>query len=143
LPGPFNGDKEEGSMTEISEEEKTIPFYPDHIKTEAIVTVVILLIAFGIGVIALFNPIGVDEPADPMTTPAHTKPEWYFLFLYEILKYVPKTLGSILPFVGLLILTVWPFLDSKEDNRTAKRKRIILVSLVMLAIILLTIIGGS
>jgi quinol-cytochrome oxidoreductase complex cytochrome b subunit len=130
-------------MTEISEEEKTIPFYPDHIKTEAVVTVVIGIIALAIGVVALFNPIGMDEPADPMTTPAHTKPEWYFLFLYEILKYIPKSIGSLLPFVGLFILTIWPFLDRKKDTKDARRNRIIVVIITMAAIILLTIIGGS
>ena len=130
-------------MTEISEEEKTIPFYPDHIKTEAIVTVVIGIIAIAIGVIAMFNPIGMEEPADPMRTPAHTKPEWYFLFLYEILKYIPKAIGSVLPFVALLIITIWPFLDRKEDTKAARRNRIILVVISMAAIILLTIIGGS
>ena len=130
-------------MTEISDEEKTIPFYPDHIKTEAIVTVVIVIVALAIGVFALFNPIGMDDPADPMTTPAHTKPEWYFLFLYEILKYVPKAIGSLLPFVGLFILTIWPFLDRKQDTKIARRNRIIVVIIAMAAIILLTYIGGS
>jgi quinol-cytochrome oxidoreductase complex cytochrome b subunit len=130
-------------MTEISEEEKTIPFFPDHIKTEAVVTVVIVIIVMAIGVFAIFNPIGVDEPADPMTTPAHTKPEWYFLFLYEILKYVPKSVGSLLPFVGLFILIIWPFFDRKEDTKIARRNRIIVVIIAMAAIILLTFIGGS
>lgn len=130
-------------MTEISEEEKTIPFYPDHIKTEAIVTVVITIIAIAIGIIGIFNPIGMEEPADPMRTPAHTKPEWYFLFLYEILKYIPKTIGSLLPFVGIGILIIWPFLDRKQDSKKAQRNRIILVVFVMAAVILLTIIGGS
>ena len=34
-------------MTEISEEEKTIPFYPDHIKTEAVVAIVIIIALIG------------------------------------------------------------------------------------------------
>lgn len=130
-------------MAEISEEEKTIPFFPDHIKTEAVVAVVIVIIAIAIGILGLINPIGMEDPADPMITPAHTKPEWYFLFLYEILKYIPKWVGSILPFLGLLLLTIWPFLDRKQDSQVAKRNRIILVAIVMAAIILLTIIGSS
>ena len=130
-------------MTEIPEEEKTIPFYPDHIKTEAIVAVVIVIIAIAIGALALFNPIGMDEPANPMVTPAHTKPEWYFLFLYEILKLVPKALGSLLPFVGLFILAIWPFLDRKKDTKIARRNRIIIATVIMAAVILLTIIGAT
>jgi quinol-cytochrome oxidoreductase complex cytochrome b subunit len=129
-------------MTDISEEEKTIPFYPDHIKTEAVVAIVIILLAIAIGVFSMFYPVGIDEPADPMSTPSHTKPEWYFLFLYEILKYIPKTIGSIIPLIGLLLLMIWPFIDRKADSKKARRNRIVLSFVVMSAIIALTLIGG-
>lgn len=129
-------------MTEISEEEKTIPFYPDHIKTEAVVAIVIIILAIAIGVFSMFYPVGIDEPADSMSTPSHTKPEWYFLFLYEILKYVPKAIGSIIPFIGLLFLMLWPFLDRKADSKKARRNRIVLSFVVISAIIVLTLIGG-
>jgi quinol-cytochrome oxidoreductase complex cytochrome b subunit len=126
---------------EVPEEEKTIPFFPDHLLTEARVAVVILLIIVGIGIFALRSPVGLGEPADPMNTPAHTKPEWYFLFLYEILKYVSKSVGSILPFVAVFILLIWPFIDRKTDNKRARRIRIILVMVVMLAVIGLTLLS--
>jgi quinol-cytochrome oxidoreductase complex cytochrome b subunit len=129
-------------MTEIPEEEKTIPFYPDHIKTEAVVAIVIIILAFAIGVFSMYYPVGIDEPADPMSTPSHTKPEWYFLFLYEILKYIPKTIGSIIHFIGLFLLIIWPFIDRKADSKKARRNRIVLAFVVMTAIIALTLIGG-
>lgn len=130
-------------MTEskVPQEEKTIPFFPDHLLTEARVAVVILFIIVGIGIIALRSPVGLGEPADPMNTPAHTKPEWYFLFLYEILKYVPKSVGAILPIMAVIVLAFWPFIDRKTDNQRSRRMRIILAIVVILAIIGLTLLS--
>ena len=66
---------------EIHSEEESVPFYPDHVSTEAKVVVGVSALALIIGLIGLFYPVGLGEPADPMNTPAHVKPEWYFLGL--------------------------------------------------------------
>jgi quinol-cytochrome oxidoreductase complex cytochrome b subunit len=129
------------SETEISPEEKTIPFFPDHIRTEAYVTLGILGLVFIVGVLGSIFPIGLQAPADPMDTPAHAKPEWYFLFLYQMLKYVSKTAGVVIPVVGLIILTIWPFVDRGEDTHKARRIRWILVIVAVAAIITLTLLG--
>jgi quinol-cytochrome oxidoreductase complex cytochrome b subunit len=76
-----------------------------------------------------------------MNTPAHAKPEWYFLFLYQMLKYVSKTAGVVIPVVGLIVLTIWPFLDRREDTIKARRIRWILVAIALSAIIALTVLG--
>ena len=76
-----------------------------------------------------------------MNTPAHAKPEWYFLFLYRLLKYVSKTAGVVIPIVGLIILTIWPFLDRGQDTVRARRIRWILVVVAMTGIIALTVLG--
>ncbi len=124
-----------------SPEDKTIPFFPDHITTEAKVAVGIFILMGMIGVIGVFNPLGLGEPADPMNTPAHAKPEWYFLFLYQMLKYVPKTLGVLLPTLAILVLVLWPFFDAKEDSRRAVRFRWFLSIAVLAFIIVFTILG--
>jgi menaquinol-cytochrome c reductase cytochrome b/c subunit len=124
-----------------NEEDKTIPFFPDHVRTEFRVTIAIIVLAMIVGVIGLISPVGLGEPADPMDTPAHTKSEWYFLFLYQFLKYVPKTIGVLIPIAGLIILLLWPFLDRREDSHRARRGRIILSIVVMVVIITLTIFG--
>jgi quinol-cytochrome oxidoreductase complex cytochrome b subunit len=126
---------------ETEQEEKTIPFYPDHLLNEAKLALAILGIVIAVGVLALWFPVGQGEPADPMNTPAHAKPEWYFLFLYQILKYLPKTLGVILPIIGLMILIVWPFLDRREDTKRARRVRLILSIIGVAAIIVLTLLS--
>merc|ERR1712117_514582 len=49
-------------------------------------------------------------PANPMVTPVHIQPEWYFLFAYAILRSIPSKLGGVLALVlSVLILAVIPF----------------------------------
>ena len=129
------------SEDEVPQEEPTIPFFPDHFLTEAKVAIVFIILAFVVGIIALSHPVGIGDPADPMRTPANAKPEWYFLFLYEMLKYLPKTLGVVLPILGILVLVLWPFLDRREDTKRARRFRMIAAAVIMTAIILLTLLG--
>ncbi len=126
---------------EPDREEGTIPFYPDHLWNEAKLAIVILVLVIAVGVIALWFPVGQGEPADPMNTPAHAKPEWYFLFLYQMLKYLPKTLGVILPILGAMVLIVWPFLDRREDTKRARRVRLILSIIGVTVIIVLTMLS--
>lgn len=129
------------SETEISPEEKTIPFFPDHIRTEAYVAAGILVLVFIVGILGSMFPVGLQAPADPMDTPTHAKPEWYFLFLYQLLKYVSKTAGVVIPVLGLIVLAVWPFLDRGQDTTKARRIRWILVIVTLAVILGLTVLG--
>jgi ubiquinol-cytochrome c reductase cytochrome b subunit len=72
--------------------EDSVPFYPDHVSNEAKVVIGISILALGIGLIGLFAPIGLGEPADPMNTPAHIKPEWYFWVYTSYLSIFQKQL---------------------------------------------------
>lgn len=128
-------------MTQSNDEKETIPFYPDHVRTEAIALIGILALVVVIGVVGSFTPVGLGPPADPMDTPEDIKPEWYFLFLYELLKYVPKTLGAMLPVIGAAVLLLWPFLDRRADSRRARTIRIVLVIVAIVAVIGLTVMG--
>jgi quinol-cytochrome oxidoreductase complex cytochrome b subunit len=59
-------------------------------------------------------------PADPMVTPPHIVPEWYFLPFYAILRAVPDKLGGVLAmFAAILVLFVLPWLDTSKV-RSAK-----------------------
>ncbi len=54
-------------------------------------------------------------PANPLVTPAHIVPEWYFLPFYAILRAIPdKLFGVIAMFASLLILFVLPWLDTSK-----------------------------
>lgn len=124
------------------DQEGSVPFFPDHVRTEAVVVVIILVIAGLIGAVALFSPVGLGDPADPMNTPAHVKPEWYFLALYQVLKFVPKTMGVVVPILLVLIMFAWPFIDRKQDRSPKTlRYRFIFVTISMIVLIALTIWG--
>lgn len=131
-------------MAEIESptEENSIPFYPEHVGNEAKVVLGVAVVAIVIGLIGLFSPVGLGEPADPMNTPAHVKPEWYFLGLYQLLKYISKTAGAVLPIAGVLVITFWPFIDRKPDtSRRSYRNRAIGVAVFMVLLIVMTIWG--
>lgn len=49
-------------------------------------------------------------PANPLVTPAHIQPEWYFLFAYAILRSIPNKLGGVIALVSsILVLITIPF----------------------------------
>ena len=120
----------------------TIPFYPDHVLTEFWVAVGLLVIIIIIGLIGMFSPVGIGDPADSMDTPAHVKPEWYFLALYKLLKFVPKSAGAVGPVIALILLTLLPFIDSKPDkSKKSQRIRFFTVLVLLVISIALTIWG--
>lgn len=124
------------------QEENSVPFYPDHVTLEAKVALGFGILVVLIGVLGLFFPVGLGTPADPMDTPIHVKPEWYFLFLYQLLRFIPKTIGATAPVIAILLLAVWPFLDSKPDSsKKTSRIRLWFSAAVILIIIALTIWG--
>ena len=123
-------------MTDTNDkQEKTIPFFPDHFMNEFRMTIAIAVIILVIGVVGLAYPVGLGEPADPLRTPEHIKPEWYFLALYQLLKYVPKTAGVLAPIIGMIIVFIWPFIDKKTD--TKRQMRIRLIGSILFTIILI------
>lgn len=128
--------------TDTHSSENSVPFYPDHVTSEAKVVIGVTTLALVIGLIGLFAPIGLGEPADPMNTPAHIKPEWYFLGLYQLLKYISKTAGAVLPVIAVIVMTIWPFIDRKPDQSSkAYRWRAIFVTVFMVILIAMTIWG--
>ena len=138
-------------MSDIEQKtEDSIPFFPDHIKTEFYVVLGVLAVVLIIAIVGMIKPIGLGEPADPLNTPLHVKPEWYFLALYQILKKIPplvlgiqgKIIGVVVPIVLVGLILIWPFLDHKPDkSRKIYRIRMAFVIIAVITIIALTIWG--
>ena len=137
------------TTTNPETEKEGVPFFPDHFMTEFYVVIGIIVLAIIIGVLGMLFPVGLQAPADPLDTPLHVKPEWYFLALYQLLKYVPPTVlginGPMFAVVAivlaLLVVTIWPFLDRKADSKKAMRIRAIGVAVFVVLAIVLTIWG--
>lgn len=101
-----------------------VPFYP-YFFVKDLFAFFCLLIVFGYFV--FFNPnyLGHPDnyiPADPIHTPAHIVPEWYFLPFYAILRSIPNKAGGILGMLGsILILFTLPYFNTSEVRNTTYR----------------------
>ena len=126
-----------------NQSEKSVPFYPDHLALEAKVALAVGFLVIIIGVIGIFAPVGLGAPADPMDTPEHIKPEWYFLSLYQLLRYIPETIGASLPVVLIIGLLIWPFLDNKPDTSKKSTRTRFWISLVAVIILIALTIWGE
>ncbi|WP_439577257.1 cytochrome b [Elioraea sp.] len=93
----------------------TIPFHPYYTIKDSF-GLVIFLIVFAFFVFFAPNYMGHPDnyiPANPLVTPAHIVPEWYFLPFYAILRAVPDKLGGVvLMFASIFVLFVLPWLDT-------------------------------
>jgi len=119
-------------MSEKQDRKKLIPFFPDYILDELIAWYIALALLV---VLASLFPAGLEEHADPLSTPAHIKPEWYFLFLYQALKLVPRIVGVLAPGIGIVLLILLPFIDRKRDRSMRDRIGQIVVGLIIVILI--------
>lgn len=103
---------------------KKMPFYPHFVVEDLKVIYFFLAILF---VFVFFYPqisFPPDsfDPANPLSTPEHIKPEWYFLANYQLLKLVPSEfLGIMLQGALAALLFFLPFIDRSEERRAWKR----------------------
>ena len=99
------------------EEERTVPFFPDFALREAIVALLYLAVLL---VIASLTDPPLEEVADPTAAGYIPRPEWYFLWLFQTLKYFKgpyEVAGTfVLPTVAIGILVAAPFLDLREPR---------------------------
>jgi quinol-cytochrome oxidoreductase complex cytochrome b subunit len=98
-------------------------FYPEQAFKDAVAVFVAFAFLFGMAVLA---KVPLDRLADPTDTTAVPRPEWYFLFLFEILKFFQAALepiGSVLlPTLAILFLFALPFLDRRPLRVLSERK---------------------
>nr|USH58162.1 cytochrome b [Menura novaehollandiae]USH58214.1 cytochrome b [Menura novaehollandiae] len=124
-----------------------IPFHP-YYSTKDILGFALMLLL--LATLALFSPnlLGDPEnftPANPLVTPPHIKPEWYFLFAYAILRSIPNKLGGVLALAAsVLVLFLMPFLHkSKQRSMTFRPLSQILFWTLVANILILTWVGSQ
>lgn len=102
--------------------EKGVPFFPDIIFKDAVVSLVVFLILVAL---TYFVGVHVEERANPSDANYTPKPEWYFLFLFQLLKYFPGNLevigAVILPGLFVVLLLVLPFIDKSPKRHFRNR----------------------
>nr|APU53094.1 cytochrome b [Microtus cabrerae]APU53201.1 cytochrome b [Microtus cabrerae]APU53202.1 cytochrome b [Microtus cabrerae] len=124
-----------------------IPFHP-YYTVKDFLGVLILLMAFMI--LTLFFPDALGDPdnytpANPLNTPPHIKPEWYFLFAYAILRSIPNKLGGVLALIlSILILAAMPYLHTSKQRTLTFRPITQSIYWILVAdLLILTWVGGQ
>nr|AAV70649.1 cytochrome b [Pica pica jankowskii] len=124
-----------------------IPFHPYYSIKDLLGFALMLVL---LATMALFSPnlLGDPEnftPANPLATPPHIKPEWYFLFAYAILRSIPNKLGGVLALAAsVLILFLIPLLHvSKQRSMTFRPLSQILFWALVTDLLILTWIGSQ
>ncbi len=119
-------------------------FYPSFLFKEIVVMMLIfILVAI---ILALVLPVGLGDPADPTDNLFVPKPEWYFMSLYQLLKFFPGKLEfiatAVIPTGGIVILLLVPFIDKNPEKQPGKRPLAMLLMLFCVgAVIALTLMG--
>lgn len=97
-----------------------IPFHPYFVFKDIVGFIIILTALI---VLTLLNPYLLGDPdnfipANPLSTPAHIQPEWYFLFAYAILRSIPNKLGGVIALaISIVILLILPFTHKRKFRR--------------------------
>nr|YP_010329926.1 cytochrome b [Neocerura liturata]UNP54675.1 cytochrome b [Neocerura liturata] len=123
-----------------------IPFHPFFTFKDLIGFIMILMMLI---MLTLINPYLLGDPdnfipANPLVTPVHIQPEWYFLFAYAILRSIPNKLGGVIALImSILILIILPITFNKkiQGMQFYPINQMLFWTLIMM-IILLTWIGA-
>uniref|UniRef100_F8RLF6 Cytochrome b n=1 Tax=Lepus yarkandensis TaxID=301146 RepID=F8RLF6_LEPYA len=131
----------------IPSDSDKIPFHPYYTIKDVLGFLMVILLLM---LLVLFSPDLLGDPdnytpANPLNTPPHIKPEWYFLFAYAILRSIPNKLGGVLALVmSILILAIIPFLHmSKQRSMMFRPISQVLFWILVADLLTLTWIGGQ
>ncbi|MBR7621090.1 cytochrome b N-terminal domain-containing protein [Phenylobacterium sp. 20VBR1] len=130
----------------VKSKEDTVPFHPYYTVKDGFAISVFLLM-FATFVFFLPNALGDAVnyvPANPLVTPAHIVPEWYFLPFYAILRAVPdKLTGVLMMFGAIAMLFILPWLDtSKVRSMRYRPTAKLYFGIFVLACLILGYCGG-
>jgi quinol---cytochrome c reductase cytochrome c subunit, bacillus type len=140
------------------------PFFPFAMFHDTVVNLLIVLIIVAMAVVwhATAGPINAAHPtgqngllgplyelkANPAVQSTEPRPEWYFLFLFELLR-IFKTPAElilatiIIPTIWMVLLVAWPFLDRGRDRRLSRRPWGVALGLTVPACLIALTIAGS
>jgi quinol-cytochrome oxidoreductase complex cytochrome b subunit/cytochrome c553 len=119
-------------------------FYPYYLAKDAVAVLLAFLVVV---VLAWKFPVEIGEIADPASISYNPRPDWYFLFLFQALKYFPGSLESVaavvLPGLALVILICVPFFDRRMRQHPLDRPIAALLAISALGgVLALTVIGA-
>nr|ASM82811.1 cytochrome b [Neoperla sp. FS-2017] len=101
----------------INSDVDKIPFHPYFSFSDIVGFLILIMI---LTILTLLDPYLLGDPdnftpANPLVTPVHIQPEWYFLFAYAILRSIPNKLGGVIALVlSIAILFILPFSNTSK-----------------------------
>nr|WBR35156.1 cytochrome b [Leptocorisa oratoria] len=99
-----------------------IPFHP-YFSIKDLMGMMFTLTMFSLLILLEPRMLGDPEnfiPANPLVTPVHIQPEWYFLFAYAILRSIPNKLGGVVAMIlSIIIITILPITNKSKFQTTA------------------------
>lgn len=107
------------SAEQLKAEEE--PFWPKQLLKDGVVWLVFIV---GLGIWSYYTPAPLEAQADP-SQPYEARPEWYFMFYFQLLRYFEGPLEVVgtffVPLAFFLLLFFWPFLD-RNPHRSPRRR---------------------
>ena len=120
-----------------SADAEPFPFFPNHLLTEIALA---LSLMFLVTCLAIIFPAGVGEKADPLNTPEHIKPEWYFFWAFHWLKLMPDQVAVVTQGLFLAVIFFWPLLDTWiRKKRPGSEASIVFGAVAVIVLLLLTL----
>jgi mono/diheme cytochrome c family protein len=118
-----NAEEKRRYLEEYGEAKKHgIPFFPDAVFKDAVVMLIVFIVLVGLSYVFGASLEARANPADTSYTP---RPEWYFLFIFQLLKYFPGSLEFVgvvmIPTVAILALVALPYLDRSSHRHPFTR----------------------
>ena len=125
------------------EKQKGVKFWPDIIYKDVVISLALFLVLI---ILATWVGVSQEAKADPSDSAYIPRPEWYFLFLFQMLKYFPGSLEwlgtTIIPIIAVLALFLLPFFDRSHRRYWKSRPWAIgIMSVMVVGIIFLTILA--
>ena len=118
---------------ERSTDQKTFPFFPDHFLTELAIGAFLM---FLISCLAVIFPAHMGPEANPLVTPEHIKPEWYFFWAFRWLKLMTDTQAVMTQGVFMAFIVIWPFIDGWIRKRWSRSEISIYVGIAVILYLL-------
>ena len=111
-----------------------VKFWPHEVCRMLTVVSIAVMFMFVLIFFAPFIFIPKEDPANPLLTPEHIKPEWYFIGSYQALKVFPnELLGIAFQSLFIFFLIIVPFWDRNPNRHLTQKKWLLILSFIVLA----------
>ena len=125
------------------EKQKGVKFWPDIIYKDLVISLALFIVLV---IMATWIGVSQEPKADPSDSAYIPRPEWYFLFLFQMLKYFPGSLEwlgtTIIPIIAILALFLLPFIDRSPRRYWKSRPWAVgIMSAMVVGIVVLTILA--